>query len=995
VCWEAISSYGGTLTNYQAPDYTTYIGDCNDCTFDNGGGCVSANTVFSAATLTRCEKPEDTIIVDIPTGTTLGVTFVIGGQCYSFLNFETGTTGNEYYPQYDGCVLCESFFPFQYSFSGCCEYIDEFSGNTPIYFNLNSVPSGLDVGESVYVETTTYTGCAVNIVYDSSYQLDLYTATTIYDDCADCQIVEPSCYVNAYWENCCDSSQITLITNISSTFYPTNSIEVGGQCYFYTGIISYDTPVGNTDDYLNNYPDCDVCEISYPCPSASPTPTPTVTPTLSPTPTPTPTPSSSGINLLNPLSYTISVTGTCENSVGTACINVSGGVPGYTIDWINPVLGTGACKTNLSNGTYVVRINDSASPVNNELYVNVNISGSFSVVLTNVTDTSCGEDNGSVDVAVISPNTNVTYYLYSGNTLIDSQFTNNGVASFVPLPSGVYSITAVSDSNCSGSTPTFVINPSIPFDYGFYIVNDTECKSPTGKLYITGQTGTAPYTYLWGDGQTTSSITGLTAGSYDVTVTDSNGCTLSKSALVEFVPSLGLGSWVGSSPSCYASDGSLTLTITGGTGPYYYSGSNGTNIVTYSQSYTFTGLPAGPFFVNVTDAALCKVTFSTTLMTPKSFYGVGVNLKEPTCSNANGSVSISLQGGSPPYTYSISGDTIVFDITTNSTQYDFDNLVAGTYDIEITDGGDCPYTETVELTSVNLFEVVYSATSASCGLSNGTLSLSGSTGGVLPYTYTLDNGDSITSSGYQVSFPGLSGGSYFYTVTDLNGCSFTGVANVPDVTSLQFSLFPTSCGLSGEDGTITALITQGSAPFTYLWSDNVIGNPQQIYVTGLTAGIYSLTITDDNGCVQTRTIEITCNPVLTTYQTYTMCESDFTFTSGQKNGFLQMLNQGFQNIVDPVEGCILDEALFTISIEVDGVTYTDTFFTGYTLLDIPTDTQYFDAVEDLLLTIPGVTGVDINQITGDIQIFTNDLGNQSVSIELIIDYTISCPTDCP
>jgi hypothetical protein len=989
VCWEAISSYGGTLSNYQAPNYTTYVGDCDDCTFEYGGGCVSADTVFSAATLTRCEKPEDTIIVDIPTGTTFGVTFVISGQCYSFSNFETGTTGDEYYPQYDGCILCESFFPFQYSFSGCCEYINEFSGNSIVFFNLNSVPVGLDLGESVYVETTTYTGCAVNVIYDSSYQLDLYTATTIYNDCNDCQIVEPSCYVNTYWENCCDSSQITLITNISSAFYPTNSIEVGGQCYFYTGIISYDTPVGNTDDYLNNYTDCDLCEISYPCPSASPTPTPTQTPT------PTPTISPSAALVPTPFTYTVAITGTCVG-VGSALITATGGTAPYTFDWINPSLGTGDFKTGLSAGTYIVRANDSTMPVNNEIFINVSISSGLNLVTSVVTDTTCGESNGGVIVVATSDNADITYYLYSGSTLLDQQTTTNLTAQFSPLGDGLYNIVGVNASGCSGSTGNFVINDSTPFDFGFYIVNDTPCQSPTGKIYVTGQTGNAPYTYLWSNFETTSSITGLTQGSYNVTVTDSLGCSLNKSALVELVPSIGLGSWSATTPTCYASDGSLTLTITGGTGPYLYSGSNGTTFVSYSQSYTFTGLPAGSFFVNVTDAALCKTEFSTTIQTPQAFYNVQEIITNSTCSTSNGEVNVFLQGGSPPYIYSLSSSTFSVSALTNSTQYIFNNLPNGNYHLTITDGGPCPYTSNITIESENLFDVTYSATTSSCGQPNGSLTIMTTTGGVQPYIYSLDNGQSLTTSSLEVTFSSLLGGTYVYSITDASGCVITGSAVVPEESVLDFSLFPTSCGVSGSGGTITALIDSGQPPFIYNWSSNVSGNPQEVYVTGLTGGTYSLTITDDNGCVKTRAVLIECNPIITSYQIFNMCESNFTFTSGTKRGMVQMMNEGFNDLVYPSVDCILSAATFTINVEVSGNTYIDTFYTGTTLLDVPTDSVYFQAVEDLLLSIDGVTGVMIDPITSQVTIESEDsLGGQSITINLIIGYTILCPTPCP
>jgi hypothetical protein len=465
---------------------------------------------------------------------------------------------------------------------------------------------------------------------------------------------------------------------------------------------------------------------------------------------------------------------------------------------------------------------------------------------------------------------------------------------------------------------------------------------------------------------------------------------------VEYVPSVGLGSWSATTPSCFASDGSLTLTITGGTGPYLYSGSNGTTFVTYQTSYEFSGLPAGSFFVSVTDAALCKVTLSTTLQTPQSFYSVQNIVSNSTCSTSNGSINVFLQGGSPPYTYVLSSTTSSVSATTNSTQYIFNGLQNGEYNLTITDGGPCPYSTNLTVDSENLFDVTYSATTSTCGQPNGTLTIMTTPGGTLPYIYTLSDGQSITTSSLDVTFSSLLGGGYTYSITDAGGCTITGGAVVPEESVLEFSLFPTSCGLSGSGGTITALITSGQPPFTYNWSSNVDSNPQEVYVTGLTGGTYSLTITDDNGCVKTRSTLIECSPVITSYQIFNMCETQFGFTSGTKRGMVQMLNEGFNDLVTPQDGCILTASTFTIEVEVSGNTYTDLFYTGTNLLDVPTDSVYFQAVEDLLLTIPGVTGVTIDPITSEITIESGDpLSGQGVTIKLIIGYSILCPTPCP
>jgi SprB repeat len=944
ICYSASSTPVGTVYNLQQTSYTSTI-DCDDCQLSYGGGCPIIPPTFADAILVNCCDPTDTFEARVPSTYSPGaLAIAYDSKCWTLQSFG-GSGGVELQAGYDGCAACTTLIP-------CCECVE------------------MDIDPALFVFTddgnyfVEYTEC--------SGSTDTYTATSL----------------NSNFTICSQSGEsITTYFYFGSTLYSGNTYPYQplGLGYF----VSATTLSVCTEE------PCGISPSPTPTPTSTPTPTPLPSSSPSVSPTPTPTISSSAAIVPPPFTYSVAITGTCVG-VGSALISASGGTAPYTFDWINPVLGTGDFKTGLSAGTYIVRANDSSMPVNNEIFINVTISSGISLVVSTVTDTTCGDDNGSVTVVATSDNSDITYYLYSGATLISQQSTTNLTAQFVPLPAGNYNIVGVNASGCSGSTGNFVINESDPFDFGFYVVNDTPCQSPTGKIYVTGQTGNAPYTYLWSNLQTTSSITGLTQGSYSVTVTDSQGCSLNKSVLVELVPSIGLGSWSATTPSCFASDGSLTLTITGGTGPYLYSGSNGTTFVTYSQNYTFSGLPAGSFFVSVTDAALCKTEFSTTLQTPQSFYSVQEIVTNSTCSTSNGEVNVFLQGGSPPYIYSLSSSTFSVSALTNSTQYIFNNLSNGEYVLTITDGGPCPYISNITIESENLFDVEYSATTSSCGQPNGTLTIMTTTGGTLPYIYSLDNGQSITTSSLEVTFSSLVGGTYVYSITDASGCVITGSAVVPEESVLDFSLYPTSCGVSGSGGTITALITSGQPPFVYNWSSNVTGNPQQVYVSGLTGGTYSLTITDDNGCVKTRSVLIECSPIITSYQIFNMCDSDFTFTSGTKRGMVQMLNEGFNDLVFPSTDCILSAATFTIEVEVSGNTYSDMFYTGSTLLDVPTDVVYFQAVEDLLLSIDGVTGVVIDPITSQVTIESEDsLGGQGITINLIIGYTILCPTPCP
>jgi hypothetical protein len=127
-----------------------------------------------------------------------------------------------------------------------------------------------------------------------------------------------------------------------------------------------------------------------------------------------------------------------------------------------------------------------------------------------------------------------------------------------------------------------------------------------------------------------------------------------------------------------------------------------------------------------------------------------------------------------------------------------------------------------------------------------------------------------------------------------------------------------------------------------------------------------------------------------------MCESDFVFTSATRRTMLDMVYDGFLDLTEPETGCTLSSMTFTIEVEVSGNTYSNSFYTGYTLTDIPTDTEYFTAVENLLTGITGVSQVIIDPITSQVSIFTEgELANTPVVIDLIIDYVILCPAPCP
>ena len=122
-----------------------------------------------------------------------------------------------------------------------------------------------------------------------------------------------------------------------------------------------------------------------------------------------------------------------------------------------------------------------------------------------------------------------------------------------------------------------------------------------------------------------------------------------------------------------------------------------------------------------------------------------------------------------------------------------------------------------------------------------------------------------------------------------------------------------------------------------------------------------------------------------------MGEVDFIYTSGTQRGILQMVNDGFNDLTSGNTNCGLVSATCVAETIISGVTYQQPFFTGTTLLDVPSEQQWYDAVETLLLTVPGVSSVTIDTTSSVVTIQSEgDLANQQVVIDLIIQYDINC-----
>jgi len=341
-------------------------------------------------------------------------------------------------------------------------------------------------------------------------------------------------------------------------------------------------------------------------------------------------------------------------------------------------------------------------------------------------------------------------------------------------------------------------------------VADATCNGDSnGSTMVTASGGVAPYTYLWDDlaAQTTQTATSLTAGTYTVVVTDANGCTVMCSAVVD-EPVVLACSLMPTDVTCNGNtDGSLTVTGTGGITPYAYSLDGGP----FQGVNVFSNLSAGNYVVTTRDANLCVTTCMITIDEPMPI-SCSTDVDDPSnCGIDDGTITITGTGGSPAYEYSLDGGAY-------QTGNVFGSLSAGSYTISIRDVNGCVSTCSATLALPQTPTCSVATVDAVCaGDATGELTVT-ATGGSAPYEYSLDG--LVFQAGN--SFVGLTAGMYTVTVRSAAqpNCESTCSGTVGEPLVLACSSTHTDVSCNGfSDGEATVVASGGVAPYAYLWDD--------------------------------------------------------------------------------------------------------------------------------------------------------------------------------
>ncbi|MEM6964692.1 MAG: gliding motility-associated C-terminal domain-containing protein [Bacteroidota bacterium] len=511
---------------------------------------------------------------------------------------------------------------------------------------------------------------------------------------------------------------------------------------------------------------------------------------------------------------------------GTITLNVTGGTGNYTSYLWNPNVGTTANLTGLAMGNYQVTVTDDNGCTGTGAFLVDNACNPITV-LGNVMDVTCaGGNDGLIQVTASGGDSPYTYDWANGITPMG-------------LMAGNYSVTATDVNGCTGTT-TFTVADGANVGVNLVNAQDVNCFGEnTGAITVQGTGGTGPYTYAWnpqlGNDATVSS---LAEGTYSVTTTDANGCTgeLNGINITQPAAPLNVVASVDDASCAGVCDGAISLSISGGTAGYtvdWSNGDTGTNV---------TGLCGGNITATVTDANGCTFSEVYNILQPTVFtlqYGI----TNESVAGGDGAINLIVTpAGNYSYSWTASNDPNFTSISE-----DLDNLVAGIYNVTVTDdasgctvAGFAAVTNTLGIQSNIVTDVTCN------GGSDGAIELV-VVGGETPYDFVWDgpNGGLTTQN-----ISGLTAGTYFVTIEDNLGEMLVQSYTINEPTAIEITNVDISDETDICNGAIDITVEGGNPPYEFAWNTtDGQGNPLTVEdPMGLCEGNYNVTITDDNDC---------------------------------------------------------------------------------------------------------------------------------------------------
>jgi hypothetical protein len=496
-------------------------------------------------------------------------------------------------------------------------------------------------------------------------------------------------------------------------------------------------------------------------------------------------------------------------ATGYIILNASGGAGGFTYNWGGGI--TGNIRYNLAIGNYTATVSDA----NNCTATITRTVGQPAALVATASSTSAGcagSTDGTINMSIAG---GVSPYVVAWD--------DNGLGQYrTNLAAGTYSATITDANNCT-TTLSSTVNQNTTVVASGVSTNVTCNGGSNGSITLTFS-GTPSFTFDWGGGITLQNQTNLPAGTYTVTLTDGGGCTAIVTKTIT-QPNAIVANSVVVNPICNGTTGNITLSATGGTGAFTYNWGGGIT------SATRTGLAVGTYIATVTDANGCTKTISSTILPAVVLAASATNTNVSCAGGANGTINLTVNTGTAPYSYNWGGGI---------TSQDRTGLSAGTYTCTVTDFNGCTTVVTTTVTQNAALIAAATPSNVACfGGATGSISLAAA-GGIAPYAYNWGGG--ITSQ----TRTGLVAGTYAATITDVNGCTATTNSTVSQPTSaITGSAFATNANCFGAaTGSMTLISNGGTLPYTYNWGGGIAVQVRN----NLAAGVYTATIIDGNGC---------------------------------------------------------------------------------------------------------------------------------------------------
>lgn len=558
--------------------------------------------------------------------------------------------------------------------------------------------------------------------------------------------------------------------------------------------------------------------------------------------------------------------GACETPGGLS-LKINGGTKPFKVTWSGPAGGNTIVDgylfsiDNLPSGTYSVAVKDANGCSVTESTQILVANSALSLVFTAKNATCVQSGSILLDVNGGSPN-----YVFEWSGPVSGSFTSNSDKyEILNLPPGTYTV-KVADGNWCRITKTIVITGSTEgFDIDLTPENGA-CETP-GDINIKVNGGTKPYKVTWSGpaagnatvNATTYQIPNLPGGTYTVTVKDANGCSVNESTQI-LVANNSLALNLLTKEATCTQSGGILVDVDGGIANYVikWEGPTSGTFTSGSDKYEITNLLPGTYTIKISDGNWCSITKTVTVNGSTAGLVVVLTPENGVCETA-GSIKVNIQTGQAPYKISWTG-AASGSATSNTNLYDINNLPTGAYTITIKDVNGCTVTKSTQVATgeSNLY-IALAISAGNCG-TNGSILVNISNG--LPiyqvsWSGPINGSSSTNNSLFEIK--NLPSGTYTITVADKNWCSYTKTVSIANSPADLFNANAVN-GACEAPGSIKLSFTGGAPSYTINWTGPqngaAVANGNGYNILNLPAGTYSIKVTDNNGCVNTKTVTV-------------------------------------------------------------------------------------------------------------------------------------------